>query len=290
MSQAVIGIFGGSGLYEMEGFNVRDEMEISTPFGSASDRFIVGEMHGKKVVFLPRHGRGHMVSAPFVNYRANLFGMKKLGVTSIFSVSAVGSMKEQYHPGHMVFVDQFIDKTRQRKNTFFEDGICAHVLWADPISQSLSKAFYDAAVKVGAQAHLGGSYVCIEGPQLSSRAESLVHRQWGVDVVGMTNATEAKLALEAEISYATMAMITDYDCWHESDEPFSAEKIVQTFAQNVDYAKKALSEAIKSYDESLHVNDGARRALDGAMLTDPTRISDAVKARLDVICGRLFEG
>ncbi len=290
MAKGRIGIIGGSGLYQMEGFQAQETRRLQTPFGDPSDEYVLGEMFGKSVVFLPRHGRGHVISAPHVNYRANIHGMKQLGVEQILSVSAVGSLKEQYHPGHIVVVDQFIDRTRQRKHTFFDGSIVGHILFAEPICGELADILYDAAVQAGAQAHKGGSYVCIEGPQLSTKAESHIYRNWQADVIGMTNLTEAKLAREAEICYATIAMITDYDCWHESEEAFSAEKIVATFAQNVKIAQEILKLAVKNIDMEQTRNCACSQALSGAVLTDMSLVSEEEKNRLDVIAGRLWKG
>ena len=288
MTERRIGIIGGSGLYQMDGFEVRERRRIATPFGDPSDEYVLGELHGKPVVFLPRHGRGHAVTAPKVNYRANIYGMKMLGVEWIFSVSAVGSLKEQYHPGHIVVVDQFIDRTRQRQATFFDEGVCAHILFAEPICSELAAVLYDAAASVTENVHKGGSYLCIEGPQLSTKAESHLYRSWGADVIGMTNLTEAKLAREAEICYATIAMITDYDCWHETEEAFSAEKIVATFAQNVTVAQEILRRAVKGLEPGERACVCAN-ALQGAILTDPAIISDASKERLEAIAGRFWK-
>lgn len=282
-----IGIFGGSGLYQMEGFEVKDRVRVSSPFGKASDEFVIGEIDGKLVAFLPRHGVGHVHSAHEVNYRANIWAMKKLGVEWIFSVSAVGSLKEEYHPGHMVVVDQFIDRTRNRASTFFENGVAGHILFADPICGPLADVLYRAAQRAGGTVHKGGTYVCMEGPALSTRAESHLYRSWNADVIGMTNATEARLAREAEICYATLAMITDYDCWKQNEEAFSAEKIVQTFAQNVKVAQATLREAVRGL-ELCERSCPCCKALDGAILTSPDRISPYVLKRLEVVAGRVL--
>lgn len=215
MPQARIGIIGGSGLYEMEGFEGRREVSLETPFGTPSDAFVTGTLEGKDVVFLSRHGRGHRVSPSEINYRANLWGMKKLGVDFLVSVSACGSLKEEIRPGDFVIIDQHIDRTKGRSATFFEDGIVAHVMFADPVTPELARLVAAAAEKSGATVHRGGTYVCMEGPAFSTRAESRLYRSWGADVIGMTNLTEAKLAREAEIAFATLALATDYDCWHD---------------------------------------------------------------------------
>ncbi|MDD1684865.1 MAG: S-methyl-5'-thioadenosine phosphorylase, partial [Methanoregula sp.] len=212
-----IGVMGGSGLYAMEGLTQIKTVKMLTPFGRPSDDYLVGTLHGKRVAFLPRHGRGHRILPSDINYRANIYGMKKLGVERIISVSAVGSMKEEIKPGDIVIPDQFYDHTKHRRSTFFGNGVVAHVGMADPVCTDLGRILSEAGVKVGATVHRGGSYLCMEGPQFSTRAESLIYRSWSVDVIGMTNATEAKLAREAEICYSTIALATDYDCWHHSE-------------------------------------------------------------------------
>ncbi|RJO67487.1 MAG: S-methyl-5'-thioadenosine phosphorylase [Myxococcales bacterium] len=289
MTQPRIGIIGGSGLYQMAGFVVRETKRLDTPFGEPSDAYVIGELSGRPVVFLPRHGQGHRISAPFVNYRANVFGMKLLGVEKILSVSAVGSLKEQYHPGHVVAVDQFIDRTKQRKSTFFDEaGLTAHILLAEPVCSGLAKTLFQAAKEAGAQAHEGGTYLCIEGPQLSTKAESFLYRSWGADVIGMTNATEARLAREAEICYATIALVTDYDCWRESEEAFSAEKIVATFKQNVEAAQKILKLAVAGLDKQPD-DCSCRHALEGAIITRGEAIDEAVRRKLEPLVGRFFK-
>ena len=230
--RADIAVIGGSGLYEMDGLEHVRETRVSTPFGRPSDAVILGTLSGRRVAFLSRHGRGHRISPSMINYRANVYALKSLGVTRIFSVSAVGSMKERIHPGHMVLPDQFIDRTTRRLSTFFDQGLVAHVTFADPVCRVLASQLGDAARSMGATFHVGGTYLCIEGPQFSTKAESSLYRQWGVDVIGMTNATEAKLAREAEICYATLALVTDYDCWHQSEEPVSVEAILSVMHAN----------------------------------------------------------
>jgi len=289
MSNPLIGIIGGSGLYHMDDFEVIETVKLSTPFGEPSDEYVLGKLGGKDVVFLPRHGRGHLITAPMVNYRANIYGMKMLGVSNILSVSAVGSLKEQYHPGHIVLVDQFIDKTIARRQTFFDEGVAVHILGAHPISAKISGLLLEACLKVGAIVHAGGTYVCMEGPALSTRAESLLHRSWGADVIGMTNMPEAKLAREAEIAYATMAMITDYDCWHEEEEAFSAEKIVETFKTNVKTAQKVLKCAIEMFDAKKHYDPVCAHALDGALISHISMIKPETKKRLELLLGRFWK-
>ena len=244
MTTPKIGIIGGSGLYEMDGLTDVQETKIDTPFGPPSDAYIQGTLAGRPVVFLPRHGRGHRVMPSELNFRANIYGMKKLGVEWIISVTAVGSMREDIEPLHVVVPDQFFDRTRGRVSTFFGGGLVAHVGFADPICGTLADVIHKAALDVGATVHKGGTYLCMEGPQFSTRAESRIYRSWGVDIIGMTNLQEAKLAREAEISYACMALVTDYDCWHETEEDVEVEAIIQNLLKNVGTAKKIISASV----------------------------------------------
>ncbi|MBM4390064.1 MAG: S-methyl-5'-thioadenosine phosphorylase [Deltaproteobacteria bacterium] len=238
-----IGVIGGSGVYAMDGLeNVREE-RISTPFGDPSDAVILGSLGGIDMAFLPRHGRGHRFNPSEVNYRANIFALKTLGVEWCISVSAVGSLKEQIVPGHVVVIDQFIDKTHQRKATFFEQGLVAHVAFGDPVCGELRKILLAAACEAGATVHDGGTYVCMEGPAFSSKAESLLHRSWGASVIGMTNMPEAKLAREAEMSYATLAMATDYDCWHPDHDHVTVEQVVAVLLKNASLARDIVAKA-----------------------------------------------
>ena len=239
MSQAEIGIIGGSGLYSMPGFTNVHEERIETPFGSPSDAFVLGELEGRKVAFLARHGRGHRILPSELNFRANIYAFKKLGVERIVSVSAVGSLKEEHKPTDFVIPDQFIDRTFHRISTFFGDGIVGHVAFGDPVCATVAKAAADACATVGVSGKLGGTYVCMEGPQFSTRAESNLYRSWGADVIGMTNLQEAKLAREAEICYATIAMVTDYDCWREGHDAVTVEEIVAVLHKNADNAARA---------------------------------------------------
>ena len=234
-----IGVIGGSGLYEMEGLeNVRNE-QVSTPFGDTSDEFVTGTLGGVQMVFLPRHGKGHRIVPSQIPFRANIWAMKKLGVDRIISVSAVGSLKKEIEPGHAVIVDQFIDRTRgARQSTFFGDGIVAHITFADPTCAELGDALFEATQKIGWMTHKGGTYVCMEGPQFSTRAESRLYRSWGAEVIGMTNLQEAKLAREAEICYATLALATDYDCWYEED--VTVEQVMQTMSSNIEKSKATI--------------------------------------------------
>ncbi|MDX2480026.1 MAG: S-methyl-5'-thioadenosine phosphorylase, partial [Desulfuromusa sp.] len=234
MKQPIIGVIGGSGLYEMEGLTDVREVTLETPFGAPSDAYMTGVLDDAQMVFLPRHGRGHRLLPSEVNYRANIYGMKTLGVEHIISVSAVGSMKEEIIPGHIVVPDQFFDRTQGiRASTFFGNGVVGHVQFADPVCADLSAILVESARKVGATVHQGGTYVCIEGPNFSTRAESKIYRSWGVDIIGMTNLPESRLAREAEICYGTVALATDYDCWHEGHDDVSVEAVIAIIQQNV---------------------------------------------------------
>jgi 5'-methylthioadenosine phosphorylase len=238
-----IGVIGGSGLYELEGLRAIERVRVDTPWGAPSDEYLTGQLGSTKLVFLPRHGRGHRVAPHEINYRANLFGMKKLGAEWIISISAVGSMREDIRPGDMVIIDQFFDRTKNRPSTFFDEGIVGHIAFADPICGPLAKVLGDASEAVGARTHRGGTYLCIEGPQFSTRAESRIYRKWGVDVIGRTNLTEAKLAREAELCYSTVALATDYDCWHEAEGDVTLDTVVATLNKNIDTARKIIREA-----------------------------------------------
>ena len=288
MSEKIVGVIGGSGLYEMEGLEEIQSVSVPTPFGDPSDSFIVGRMEGLKVVFLPRHGRAHRIQPSSLNFRANIYGMKKLGVQWIIGVSAVGSMKETIHPGNMVIPDQFIDRTVGRPSTFFSDGIVGHVSFADPVCPELSQILFQAGNDVGATVQKGGIYLCIEGPQFSTRAESKLYRTWGVDVIGMTNMPEAKLAREAEICYATIAFATDYDCWHGTEEDVSIGEVLKILAQSSKTAKRAIKEAIK------HIPDTRQcvcaTALQYALITDKEMISEKTKKDLEPIIGKYIGG
>ena len=283
-SQAKIGIIGGSGLYQMEGFTNLKEIRMNTPFGKPSDAIILGNFHGLRVAFLSRHGRGHHTLPSGINYRANIHALKAVGVTRVFSVSAVGSMKEAIRPGDFVLPDQFIDRTTQRANTFFDQGIVAHVAFADPICGSLSTVLEKASQKVSVKVHRPGTYLCIEGPQFSSRAESILYRQWGVDVIGMTNLPEAKLAREAELCYATLALVTDYDCWHETEDAVSVGAILSIMHKNVDTAKIVLQQALEIVKDlgacSCHT------ALEHAVITPLDRMSPILRKRYQVLLRR----
>ena len=284
MSEMVVGVIGGSGLYEMEGLKGVKEIKIKTPFGNPSDAYIVGKLGNVKMVFLPRHGRGHRILPSELNFRANIYGMKKLGAEWIISVSAVGSMREEIKPGHIVVVDQFFDRTRGRVSTFFGNGIVGHVEFADPVCPHLSSILYEAGQSVGASIHKGGTYICIEGPQFSTRAESRIYRKWGVDVIGMTNIPEAKLAREAEICYATLALSTDYDCWHETEESVTVEMILDTLKRNVATAKAIIKEAVPRISSQRMCK--CADAIKYAVLTDRKKIPAKAKKDLKIILGK----
>jgi 5'-methylthioadenosine phosphorylase len=285
MAQTTVGVIGGSGLYEMEGLQNLQEVAIATPYGDPSDRFITGELAGVKLVFLPRHGKGHRLLPSEVNFRANIYGMKQLGVEQIISVSAVGSMQEAIVPGHIVIPDQFFDRTSgKRQVTFFGDGIVGHVQFADPICLALAARLAAAARAVGATVHEGGTYLCIEGPNFSTRAESRIFRSWGVDIIGMTNISEARLAREAEICYATIALATDYDCWHEEHDDVSVEAVVALIKQNVATAKNIIKQAVA--DIARERTCPCATALEFAIMTDRSLIPAATRAKLQVVMGK----
>jgi 5'-methylthioadenosine phosphorylase len=278
-----IGVIGGSGLYDIEGFADRREVVLETPFGAPSDAFVTGTLEGRDVAFLSRHGRGHRVSPSEINYRANVWGLKKLGVEFLISVSACGSLKEEIRPGDFVIVDQHIDRTKQRAATFFEDGIVAHVMFADPVTPSLARLLGDAAEKSGARVHRGGTYVCMEGPAFSTRAESRLYRSWGADVIGMTNLTEAKLAREAEIAFATLALATDYDCWHDEHGDVTVEEVIRVLQENVRLAKETVRHLCRSFPAGFE--NPHRGSLAGAILTAKDAVSPRARARLDLLIG-----
>ncbi len=279
----LIGVIGGTGLYGMESFKLKKKVSVKTPFGSPSDFFMVGTLADRPVVFLPRHGIGHRLNPSEINYQANIWGMKKLGVQSILSVSAVGSLKEEIPPGDIVMVDQFFDRTKGvRKSTFFEKGLVAHVSFAEPICQVLRKQAAQAAKKVGATVHETGTYVCMEGPMFSTRAESLFYKEiLKADVIGMTNLTEAKLAREAQICYTTIALSTDYDCWHQSLEPVTTDQIIAVLQNNVTLAQKIVAEVISAYQPQPECS--CRTALQHAVMTAAKKIPSATKTKLKLL-------
>ena len=280
-AKPTIGIIGGSGLYSMPGFEAEEEVSISTPWGAPSDNYVVGRLEGKEVAFLSRHGRGHRISPSELNFRANIWGMKSLGIERILSLSAVGSLKEEHKPLDFVLPDQFVDRTRGRESTFFGEGLVAHVSFAHPICADLAKVAHTAALTVGINAKIGGTYLCMEGPAFSTLAESNLYRSWGMDIIGMTNLTEAKLAREAEICYATIAIITDYDCWHPDHESVTAAQIIATLNQNTENAQKVLRTAVRELPVARSCKCGA--ALQHALVTDLKLVPTATKKRLAAI-------
>jgi 5'-methylthioadenosine phosphorylase len=284
MTEKMVGVIGGSGLYEMEGLEDVQTVSLKTPFGNPSDSFVVGRLEEVKVAFLPRHGKGHRIQPSSLNFRANIYGMKMLGVQWIIGVSAVGSMKESIHPGDMVIPNQFIDQTKGRPNTFFSDGIVGHISFADPVCSDLSQILFEAGKEVGATVHKNGTYLCIEGPQFSTRAESKLYRTWGVDIIGMTNLPEAKLAREAEICYATIAFATDYDCWHEEAGDVSIGEVLRILARSTQIAKSAIRRAIKHLPEKRVCL--CAHALKYALITGKKHLSEKTKQDLEPIIGK----
>jgi 5'-methylthioadenosine phosphorylase len=287
LAEAEIGIIGGSGLYSMPGFTNVREVKLETPFGEPSETFVLGDLSGRKVAFLARHGRGHRILPSELNFRANIHAFKQLGVTRILSVSAVGSLKEEHKPTDFVIADQFIDRTFHRESTFFGEGIVGHVAFGDPVCATVAKAAESACKEIGIVGKLGGTYVCMEGPQFSTKAESKLYRSWGADVIGMTNLQEAKLAREAEICYATVAMVTDYDCWHESHEAVTVEQIVAVLHQNAENAAKMVKAAVAAIPAERTCGCGS--AAQYAILTQPSAIPAATKEKLKLIVGKYLK-
>lgn len=287
MPEARIAFVGGSGLYEMEGLTNTEDVNIKTPFGEPSDKIVIGTMNGERVAFLPRHSRGHRYSPTEIPVRANIYALKSLGVEKLISISAVGSLKEEVRPLDLLIPDQFIDRTRNRANTFFEDGIVAHVGFADPICQELSSALFGASTAEGASVHNGGTYVVMEGPQFSTRAESELYRSWGASVIGMTALPEAKLAREAEMCYATMALVTDYDCWHQSEESVSVELVIANLLKNVATSQRVISRLVPML--STPRNCGCKSALKDAIITHHDYIGVNAKQRLSIFVDKYLE-
>ncbi len=283
MRKGRIGVIGGSGLYSMAALENVSEERLETPFGAPSDAFILGILGGRELVFLPRHGRGHRIPPSAMNFRANLYGMKALGVEWVISVSAVGSMREDIHPGDVVIPDQFFDRTRSRVSTFF-DAVAAHVAFADPVCGVMAQALRQAAATAGATVHAGGTYLCIEGPQFSTRAESQIYRQWGVDVIGMTNLPEARLAREAELCYATLALCTDYDCWRDSASDVDVGAILEVLRRNVQLAQDTIASAVPALQGERACP--CSTALQDALITDPATIPAAARERLGLLIDR----
>jgi 5'-methylthioadenosine phosphorylase len=285
-ARADIGIIGGSGLYDIDGLHEVKRVSVRTPFGSPSSPVLVGELDGVRVAFLSRHGQGHRFSPSDINYRANIYALKTLGVRRVISVSAVGSMQESMKPGDVVLPDQFIDLTKRRSSTFFEGGMVAHVAFGDPVCASLSAALLTAGRSVGATVHQGGTYLCMEGPQFSTKAESRLYRGWGISVIGMTNMPEAKLAREAELCYATVALVTDYDCWHHTEDPVTVEAILATLRANVALAKRLLRAAVKSAASVPTCT--CQQALEHAIVTAPDMIPPGLQKKLALLTERVL--
>jgi 5'-methylthioadenosine phosphorylase len=281
MAESLLGVIGGSGLYQMDDLKILETQSVSTPFGDPSADLVIGELNGMRLAFLPRHGLGHKIPPSEINFRANIFAMKKIGVDRIISISAVGSMKEDIAPGHFVVPDQFIDQTHQRISTFFTNGIVGHVSLADPICPQMAATLAQSANTTGTRTHAGGTYICIEGPQFSTRGESNVYRQWGVDVIGMTNVTEAKLAREAGICYATLALVTDYDCWHIEEEAVTVEAVLEIMHQNVEKAQLALKDFVGQVDSNHSCQCAS--AAKNSIVTDRDMIPAELKEKLAIL-------
>jgi 5'-methylthioadenosine phosphorylase len=284
--KAEIGIIGGSGLYHMPGFEAKEEAIIQTPFGAPSENYVMGTLCGRKVAFLARHGRGHRISPSELNFRANIYGMKSLGVQRIISLSAVGSLKEEHRPQDFVLPDQFFDRTRGRLSTFFGEGLVAHISFADPICPQLSEVVAGACRAVGVNVKQGGTYLCMEGPAFSTKAESNVYRSWGMDVIGMTNLQEAKLAREAEICYVTVAMVTDYDCWHPEHDAVTVNDIIANLVKNAENACTVVANAVAAMPESRSCKCGS--ALAHAIITDRNAVPEATRQKLGILIDKYF--
>jgi 5'-methylthioadenosine phosphorylase len=282
-----IGIIGGSGLYNLKELEKVDKVQLDTPFGEPSSDFLTGEVHNIPVIFIPRHGLGHVLLPTEIPFRANIWGLKKLGVTHLISVGAVGSLKEEIIPGHMVFPDQFIDLTRHRTSTFFGNGVVGHVQFGDPVCPKLSEKLVEAAQTVGATIHLGGTYICMEGPAFSSRAESLLYRSWGADVIGMTNAQEAKLAREAEMAFASIALATDYDCWHVSESEVNVEDIIKVMHENVETARRIIVETLCNLPPDFP--NSQQDALKFALITEKSKIPQKTRSDLDLVLSKYLD-
>ena len=286
MTDRTLGIIGGSGIYDLPGLEGRQEVRVETPFGDPSDLLITGTLAGVRMAFLPRHGRGHRLAPSELPFRANLYAMKQLGMDCVVGISAVGSLREDIRPGHLVLVDQFIDRTRGRtdESTFFGDGCVAHAHFADPVWEPLRQLGLQAARAAGATVHDGGTYVCMEGPLFSTRAESKLYRSWGASVIGMTNLQEAKLAREAEIAYSTIALVTDYDCWHETEADVDVSAVLAVLKQNVDLARRVVVELAKAVAASPAFS--AKGGMEHAVMTHPTAITADARRRLSLLIGR----
>jgi 5'-methylthioadenosine phosphorylase len=285
--EVIVGVLGGSGLYDIEGFEDKKSVALATPFGEPSDEFLIGRLDGVQTVFLPRHGRGHRLTPTEINSRANLWGMRKLGVSKIVSVSAVGSMREDVVPGDFVMIDQFFDRTRHRPDTFFGGGVVAHVGFADPVCEELRQTVLKAGESVDVKMHDGGTYLNMEGPQFSTKAESRIYRSWGVDVIGMTNLQEARLAREAEIAYCTVAMATDYDCWHEGHDAVTVSAVIEIMQRNVGHARQLIRTALPQIAQL--PPSPCEKALENAIMTAPEAIPAEARTRLALFLDRYLD-
>ena len=288
MKKRKLGIIGGSGLYKIEGFDQTKWKKVKTEWGKTSDDILIAKLEKEEIYFIPRHARGHKINPSNINFRANIDALKQLGVTDIISVSAVGSLKKNLSPGTFVVIDQFIDRTFARTKTFFDEEIVAHVSMAKPVSKSLSKCCESALKKLNISFQMNGTYIVMEGPQFSTLAESNIYRSWGADVIGMTNMPEAKLAREAEIRYCTVAMVTDYDCWHPDHDEVDVAMVIQTLTKNALNAQNMIKEIIKTYKEFSAETDPANNCLDTAIITDPKSRSKKTMKKLQYIAGRVF--
>jgi 5'-methylthioadenosine phosphorylase len=284
LERVSIGIIGGSGLYQMAGLTEAQEVAVETPFGKPSDNFIVGKIEGKRVAFLARHGRGHRILPSELNFRANIFAMKKLGVEKIISASAVGSLREEHRPLDIVLPNQFFDRTRGRISTFFGEGLVVHVSFAHPVCSHLGDQLMEASAQSGVPVKRGGTYLCMEGPAFSTVAESNVYRSWGMDIIGMTNLQEAKLAREAEICYATVALVTDYDCWHPDHDAVTVDQVIAVLNQNSENGQKLIRAAVRVLDDQRPCKCGS--ALKSAILTDKAKVPAEIKKKLELLIGK----
>ena len=284
--KAEIGIIGGSGLYSMPGFDAQQELDLDTPFGAPSERYVVGQLAGRSVAFLARHGRGHRLSPSELNFRANIYGMKLLGVERIISLSAVGSLQEEHRPLDFVIPDQFFDRTRGRISTFFGDGLVAHISFADPVCPQVAEVVTNACRSAGVRVKPGGTYLCMEGPAFSTKAESNVYRSWGMDVIGMTNLQEAKLAREAEICYATVAMVTDYDCWHQDHDAVTVAQIIGNLKKNAENACRVVAAAVAATPSKRTCQCGS--ALENAIITDRKLVPEKTRQKLGILIAKYF--
>lgn len=285
MNHVPIGVIGGSGLYEMEGLSDVEEVEVQTPFGDPSDAIVIGTLHGQRVAFLPRHGRGHRILPGELNSRANIYALKALGCKWVIGVCACGSLREAIAPGHIVIPDGLFDRTQGRPLSFFGEGIVAHLSIADPFCPVLSDALYEAVKESGAPAHMGGDFIIIEGPRFSTKTESKVFRSWGMDIIGMTAVPEAQLAREAELSYAVMAHVTDYDVWHESEQPVTVEAVVRTLMKNVRHAKESIRNVVPKLEGR---ESPCWDSLADAIMTDPARFPAATRQRLGILLDKYY--